>query len=117
MVSSPATSVPEWNLVGDGFLDSVFDFASPHIQDDGVLLFFHSNTPKMKANIKGFMKAYHFSFFKECMKINHLQMTSGRDNSKSVNESCIVKFFELLDTSIVDVCVVDCISCFVLCRP
>jgi hypothetical protein len=44
LVSSPASSVPEWNKLRDGFLQMVFDFASSLVHDDDVLLFFHPDT-------------------------------------------------------------------------
>jgi hypothetical protein len=72
MVLSPATSVPEWNKLGDGFLQTVFDFASSFVHDNEVLLLFCSDDLQMRADIKGFMKAYHFLVFKEFMGVNRL---------------------------------------------
>jgi hypothetical protein len=46
------------------------------------------------------MKAYHFSLFKEFMGVNHLQLTSARNASKTVSESCILKFTMVIDTSL-----------------
>ena len=82
MVSSLAISIPKWNKLRDGFLQMVFDFISSLVHGDWVLLVFHSDDLQMKVDIKGFMKAYHFSFFKEFMGVNHLQMTSYKDASK-----------------------------------
>jgi hypothetical protein len=93
MVSSLAISVPEWNKLRDGFLQTVFDFASSLVHGDRVLLVFHSDDLQMRVDIKGFMKAYHFSLFKEFMGINHLQMISCRDTSKIVNEPCFFQIY------------------------
>jgi hypothetical protein len=95
MVSCPTTSILEWNMLKDGFLHMVFDFGSSLVHDDEVLLLFHSDNLQLKANIKGFMKAYHFLLFNECMGINCLQMTSGRDLSETMSESRILIFFML----------------------
>ena len=78
LVSSFVAFVLEYNMLGDGFLHSVSDFASSQIHDNGMLLLFHSDIPKMRVDIKGFMKTYHFSLFKECLGLNCLQMISGR---------------------------------------
>jgi hypothetical protein len=100
MVSSPATFVPKCD--GSWLLVDSFDFESSFIHDNGVLLFFHLDNLQMRVDIRGFMKAYHFSLFKEFMGVNCLRMTNGRDASKIVNESCIIKFTKLLDTCFED---------------
>ena len=41
MVSSPTSSVLEWNKHGDDYLETVFDFASRLVHDNRVLLFFY----------------------------------------------------------------------------
>jgi hypothetical protein len=79
-----------------------------------MLLLFHLDNLELRANIRGFMKAYHFLLLKEWMGVNYLGMTSGRDSSKVVSESLIVIFFILLDTCIIDFYLDDCISCFIL---
>jgi hypothetical protein len=43
MVSSPPTSVPEWNSEDENLLAMVFDFGSSLVHDNGVLLLFHKN--------------------------------------------------------------------------
>ena len=63
------------------------------VHDNGVLLFFHPDDLQMKADIRGCLKAYHFSLFKEFMGVNRLQLTSARNASKTVSESCILKYF------------------------
>jgi hypothetical protein len=90
MVSSPPTSVPEWNLDDKNFLAMVFDFGSSFVHDNGVLLFFYKDDPKLRADIKGSAKAYHFSITKEWTGINCLPLTSARDASKTMSDSCFV---------------------------
>jgi hypothetical protein len=97
-----------------GNLHLVLDFGSSLVHNDGVLLFFHLDNLQLRANIRGFMKAYHFSILKEWKGINCLPITNGKDSSKTVSESCIVKFFILLDTCIIDFYLADRISCFIL---
>jgi hypothetical protein len=98
MVSSLASSIPEWNKRGDDFLQTVFDFASGLVHDNGVLLLFHPDDLQMRADIRGCMKAYHFSLFKEFMGVNRLQLTSARNASKTVSESCILWFTMVINT-------------------
>jgi hypothetical protein len=83
MVSSPPTSVPGWNSADKNFLPMVFDFGSSLVHDNGALLFFHKDDLKLRANIRGFAKAYHFSILKEWTGINHLPITSARGASKN----------------------------------
>jgi hypothetical protein len=49
----------------------VFDFANGLVHDSRVLLLFHPDDLQMRADIRGCMKAYHFSLFKEFMGMNH----------------------------------------------
>ena len=93
MVSDPSSSVSEWNKLPKRFVEIVFEFASGLVHNNGVLLFFHLDDLQMKANIRGYLKAYHFSLFKEFMGVNRLQLTSARNASKTMSESCILKYF------------------------
>jgi hypothetical protein len=90
MVSSPPTFVPEWNLEDKNFLPMGFDFGSSLVHDNGMLLLFHKDDLKLRADIRGFTKAYHFKILKEWMGINCLPITSPRDASKTVSDSCLV---------------------------
>jgi hypothetical protein len=90
MVSSPSTFVPEWNSDDKNFLAMVFDFGSSLVHDNGVLLLFHKDDLKLRADIRGFAKAYHFKIFKEWTGINRLPLTSARDASKTVSDFCFV---------------------------
>jgi hypothetical protein len=53
MVSSPPTSIPEWNSEDKNFLPMVFDFGSSLVHDNGVLLLFHKEDLKLRASIRG----------------------------------------------------------------
>jgi hypothetical protein len=87
MVSFPSTSVLEWNSEDKNLLSMVFDFGSSLVHNNGVLLLFYKDALKLKASIRGFAKAYHFSIMKEWMEINRLLITSARDASKIVSDS------------------------------
>jgi hypothetical protein len=100
MVSSPRTSIPDWNSKDKNFLSMVFDFGSFLIHDNGTLLLFHKDDLKLRADIKGYTNAYHFKIFKEWMGINHLPLTSTRDASKIVSGSSLVMCFILLNRGI-----------------
>jgi hypothetical protein len=90
MVSSPPTFVPEWNSNDKNFLAMVFDFGGSFVHDNGVLLLFHKDDLKLRADIRGFAKAYHFKILKEWTGINRLPLTSAKDASKTVSDSCFV---------------------------
>jgi hypothetical protein len=55
-----------------------------------VLLLFHKDDLKLRVDIKGSAKAYHFLVLKEWMGINSLPITSARDVSKTVSGSYLV---------------------------
>jgi hypothetical protein len=99
-VSSPPTSVPEWNLEHKNFLSMVFDIGSSLVHENGVFQFFHNDDLKLRADIRGYSKAYHFSILKEWTGINRLPITSARDASKTVSGSNLVICIILLDTCI-----------------
>jgi hypothetical protein len=100
IVSSLPTSVLVWNLVDENFLPLVFDFGSSLVHDNRALLVFHKDYPKLRADIRGYAKAYHFSIFKEWTRINRLPITNPRDASKIVSGSSLVICFILVITSI-----------------
>jgi hypothetical protein len=100
IVSSPPTSVPVWNSADENFLPLVFDFGSFLVYDNGALLLFHKDNLKLRADIRGYAKAYHFSIFKECTGINRLPITSPRDASKTVSGSSLLICFILVITCI-----------------
>jgi hypothetical protein len=112
MVSSPHTSVPEWNSDDKNFLTMVFDIGSSLVHDNEVLLLFHKDDLKLRADIRGYSKAYHFSILKEWMGINRLPIISARDASKTVSGSNLVICIILLDTCISYIYVVNYIPCY-----
>jgi hypothetical protein len=100
MVSSPPTSILGWNSVDKNFLPMVFDFGGLLVHNNRALLFFHKDDLKLRADIRGFVKAYHFSILKEWTGINRLPITSARDASKTMSASSLVICFILVKTSI-----------------
>ena len=114
MVFSPPSLVPKQNTMVKNFLSMVFDFGSSLVYDNEVLLFFHLDQLQLRADIKGYMKTYHFSLLMEWTRINRLPITSGRDSSKTISESCIIILFIPLSTCIIDFYLIHCISCFIL---
>jgi hypothetical protein len=61
-VSSPSSQIPKWNAHVDGFLRIIVGFAGKYLHDDGALLLFYPDNPKVKKEL--------FSFF----KLNKLKM-------------------------------------------
>jgi hypothetical protein len=100
IVSSPPTSVLVWNSADESFLPLVFDFGSSLVHDNGVLLLFHKDDLKLRADIRGYANAYHFKILKEWTGINRLPLTSARDASKTMSGSSLVMCFILLNRSI-----------------
>jgi hypothetical protein len=113
MVSSPPTSVPEWNSDDKNLLALLFDFENSLVHDNGVLPLFYKDNLKLEVDIRGFAKAYHFKILKEWTGINRLPLTSTRDVSKTVSDSCLVTLFIVSCSLIVDFYLVDHILCFI----
>jgi hypothetical protein len=65
ILSSPPTSVLVWNSADQSFLPLMFDFGSSLVHDNRALLLFHKDNLKLRADIRGYAKAYHFSILKE----------------------------------------------------
>jgi hypothetical protein len=65
MVSSPPTSVPEWNSDDKNFMAMLFDMGSSLVHDNGMLLFFHKDDLELRADFRGSTKAYYFKILKE----------------------------------------------------
>jgi hypothetical protein len=114
MVTPPSTSVPGWNSVDKNFLPIMFDLGSSLFHDNGALLLFHKDDLKLRADIRGFGKAYHFSILKEWTGINCLPITSTRDASKTMSGSNLVICFILVNTSIYDFHVAHYLRCYIL---
>jgi hypothetical protein len=60
-MSSLPTSVPEWNSTDKNFVSMVFEFGSSLVHDNGVLLLLHKDNLQLRVDIRGYLKAYHFS--------------------------------------------------------
>jgi hypothetical protein len=114
MVSSPPTPVPRWNSVDKNFLPMVFDLGSSLVHNNGALLLFHKDDLKLRADIRGFAKAYHFSILKEWTGINRLPITSAMNASKTMSGFSLVIFFILVNTSISDFHVAHHLPCYIL---
>ena len=98
-------------------METIFEIASELVHDNGVLLLFHLDDLQMRANIQGCLKAYHFSLFKEFMGVNRLQLTSAKNASKIMSESCILKLFlSLALPSLTSLLVIPYVVSFI-CRP
>jgi hypothetical protein len=40
-ISNPSTSISLWNVLSKNFLESLFDFANEHLQDNGAMILIH----------------------------------------------------------------------------
>ena len=70
------------------------------MHDNGVFILFLKDDLKLRADIKDYSKAYHFSVLKKWTGIKCLPITNTRDASKTVNSSSLIICFILLNTSI-----------------
>ena len=114
IVSSLPTSILEWNSNDKNFLPMVFDIGSSLVHGNGIFLRFHKDSLKLRADIKGYSKAYHSSILKEWTGINYLPMTNARDASKTMSGSNLIICIILLDTYISYLYVAHYIPCYFL---
>jgi hypothetical protein len=49
-ISTPRTSVPMWNLLRENWAEPIFEFARDVLQDDGAILLFYLDNPKLRAS-------------------------------------------------------------------
>jgi hypothetical protein len=89
------------------------NFGSSLVHDNGMLLLFHKDDLKLRVDIRGYSKAYHFSILKEWMRINRLLITSARDASKIVSGSNLVICIIFSDTCISNLYVADYVPCYI----
>jgi hypothetical protein len=98
MVFSPPSFIPGWNIEVKNFLCMVFEFGSSLVHNNRMLLFLHKDNLQLSTNIRGYSKAYHFFILKEWTGLNHWPITSARDSSKTVSDSCLDICFILLNS-------------------
>jgi hypothetical protein len=56
-ISNPSTSIPLWNTLSKNFLESLFDFANEHLQDNGAMILIHGvEIPLLKFEIRLFFQ-------------------------------------------------------------
>ena len=65
IVSSPPTSIHVWNSTDQSFLLLMFDFGNSFVHENGAILLFHKDILKLRTDIRGYVKTYHFSILKE----------------------------------------------------
>jgi hypothetical protein len=84
-ISNPSTSIPVWNELPTNFLESLFDFASEHLQDNSALILIHAaEIPLLKSEIRSYFQDYNFTTFKDWWGMNRLRLANGKDSTKTV---------------------------------
>jgi hypothetical protein len=82
-ISNPSTSIPVWNELPKDFLESLFDFANEHLQDNGTMILIHgAEIPLLKSEIRSFFEDYKFTTFKDWWRMNRLRLANGKDSIK-----------------------------------
>ncbi len=90
-ISHPPLSVPYCNTYDDEFAEYIFEFASGSLQDDGAVMFFLPDNPKIRHMVDKDAKLHGFKMQTDWWGVNELRMTSHKD----IN--CMVMiYFELL---------------------
>ena len=91
-VSSPSTVIPAWNVLSEGYLVKVLEFADAFLHDDAALVLIHCADPRLCTEIVEWSTAYDFEVFRDWWGVNDLRLTSPTDPTKMV---CGI-FFSLL---------------------
>ena len=85
-ITNLSTYVPVWNILPKNFLESLFDFASEHLQDDSaMILIYGAKIPLLKSEIRLFFQGYKFTTFKDWWGMNQLRLANGKDLKKTIN--------------------------------
>lgn len=84
-ISNPATVVPDWNKTNvDDFVETLFAFAVQHLSDDGAILLFLPESPKIRKDVLRWAQEYGYLQYKDWWGINKLRLTSYRDSQRTV---------------------------------
>jgi len=85
-VSKPPESVPSWNIYTPDFVETIFEFASGTLQDDGAVMLFLPDNPKTRRGVDKFAKVHGFQCFSDWWGVNELRLTSHRDINCTVSD-------------------------------
>ena len=88
-VSIPSSTVPSWNSRESGYVESIFEFASYYLQNDGALLLFHCDDRDLCTEVFDLADSYDFVMTKDWWGINDLSLASPRDPTSTVFSTSI----------------------------
>lgn len=83
-ISDPPLSVPYWNTYDEEFAEYIFEFASGSLQDDGAVMLFLPDSPKIRHMVDKDAKLHGFKMHTDWWGVNELRMTSCKDTNFTV---------------------------------
>ena len=84
-VSSPRTTIPDWNVYMESHLEVVFNFAHYYLHGNKPLFIFMFESPAMHAQIQSYAPAYDYKTFKDWWGFNSLRLTPPKDPFATVS--------------------------------
>ena len=83
-ISTPSSSIPPWNARHTGYVETIFEFASDFLQNDGALLLFLCDDRHLISDIFEQAHTYDFVLHKDWWGINDLGLASPKDSNSTV---------------------------------
>jgi len=84
-VSQSPHVVPSWNIYSPDFVESIFEFASGTLQDNGAVMLFLPDNPKTRRGADKFAKVHGFECILDWWGVNELRLTSYKDINSTVS--------------------------------
>jgi hypothetical protein len=84
LVSTPPTVVPSWNHHIDKYVYEIFGFTNKYMENNGTILIFHDDNPRMLKDIKSFLDTNGYEIHFRWAIINSLLRMSNGIKGKMV---------------------------------
>ena len=84
-VSSPSSQILKWNALVQDFLHNIVGYAGKYLHDDGALLLFYLDNPKIKKDLGPFFMAKKLKMKVEWLIVNTLHLTQPLNASNLVS--------------------------------
>lgn len=83
-ISTGNSTIPQWNVRPEKFVDTVFEFADNFIHDNAALLLFHANDRELQLEIEDCATTYDFKVLMDWWALNELPLALPRDPTSTV---------------------------------
>ncbi len=90
-----STSIPDWNMRKENYVETLFEMADMYLHDDGALLLIHCDDRSLLKEVDELANQYDMKLAKDWWGINELHLASARDPSLTVNREFAIYFLTI----------------------